>query len=270
MVSSAFPQITRYTHPLSDSDGRVFARAKDDLLVNGELTDYDLFAESAQQKVPLGSRVMDLATGQIWRYCKNGAVALLPGAVLQAPVPAADHTGLAIQTAAVVGDATLKLTNGGTTAIAIGDYRGGVVLITAGAAGLGDMYRIRDTDAAATGATVTLTLYDKIRRALVIGTHTAMLAANPYKNLIAHVATPTARVVSAAQIPVTANYYFWGLTRGLGAGLTSGTVVIGDSVAALGATGAVAAVAAFTNDVVGNVVRVGATGAQSLIWYELE
>jgi hypothetical protein len=271
MVLTAFPAAVRYTHDVIDSDGRYFCRAKDDLLVNGEIADPDLWAESLNQKYPLGSMVEDLALGQRWRYCKNGAAgALLPGTVLQMPVPAADHSGLALSLPAAVGDTILTLVNGGTTPIAVGDYRGGLLVVITGALGLGDVYRIKDTAVAATGATFVATLYDRIRRPLAVGTHTVALNANPYRNLIAHVATPTARVVAASMVAIPAGDYFWGLVKGEGPALTSGTVVIGDLVAALGATGAVAAVAAFTNDIVGKVARVGAAGAMSTVIYSLE
>lgn len=226
--------MAKFQMSLWNRDGFLFRRAKDDLLtqpqdLSSNDLDGDILKSGASQRWPLGTRIHDVVGDRYFVYTKNGAAALAPGVLVQSPVPEATHEDLAVQTAAVVGDTTLKVTNS-AVAIVANDYAGGFLLVNQGAAGFGDIHRIKSHDADAGSGTVTFTLHDPIRRALATATHKVTLLAPLQKNVIIHPSPPTALVVGVPLVAIAANEFFFAQTWGLGPGLVDTTVVIGNVV----------------------------------------
>lgn len=226
----------------------------------------NIYEDSETQKLPLGTR---LVLGErIFHYARAGAPALTPGTLAQCPVPAADHTALAIATVAA-GQTEVTLTNGASTALTANMYRDGFLWCDGGT-NVGHGYRIKSHPAALVNATCVFTLYDELVEALTNATETAALHRNPYDGLIIHPSPPTAHVVGVPPVDVTAAYYFWLQTWGPAPVVTEGTLVIGNHAAiGDGTDGGVQPADTDVELIVGDVMRVEAEGEYSLIYLRL-
>lgn len=266
--------MARFQMSLWNRDGFLFLRAKDDLLGQPQdLTsadiDGDLLKADSVQRWPLGSRIHDISGDRSFIYAGAGAGALVTGQLVQSPVPSVNHEDMAVQAPVNVGDTTIKFTNV-TDAIAANDYAGGLVVINQGAAGLGDVYRIKSNDAGLDTQTVTLTLHDKVRRALATATHKVALIKPPTKGVIVHPSPPTALVIGVPLVEVPANSFFWAQTWGLGPALADTTLVINDAITASpNINGAVSPVAAFTNSPIGIVAKVGDNTDYAFVYWRI-
>lgn len=182
-----------------------------------------LFEQSSVQRHRLGALRM-LDDGRIFVYCKAGGSDLAAGKLVQAPAPVTNHTNCAVAANAAIGDRVVTLTLGNTAATA-NQYKDGFLLVN-DATGEGHAYKIKSHPAAAGTANLTVTLYDKIRVALVSGTSEVTLVSNPYNGVIIHPSPPTARVVGVTPMAITAGNYFWCQCRGLAAVLIDGSVSV--------------------------------------------
>lgn len=102
------------------------------------------------------------ADGRTFALVQNGGSALAAGVLVQGPATiGANHTGLAVATAAATGATQVSVTLGGT-AVTANQYQGGFAIVSAGT-GAGLTLRIASHPAqTATGGNVTLTLEDPI------------------------------------------------------------------------------------------------------------
>lgn len=151
----------------------------------------------------LGTKAFTL-DGRGFRYCKAGAVALVPGLAYQGPASIANHTGIAVLGTPVVGEYTITVTLG-ATAVTEDQYAGGYMVVVSGT-GAGDNYTIQSHPAADASATLTLTLADPL---LAVLNGNVDLVANPYNGLILAPATITGKIAGIADYPVTAGQYGW-------------------------------------------------------------
>lgn len=144
-------------------------------------------------------------------YAKNGAVALVQGQLTIQPVMAANHQNIAVALAAAVSDNEVKVTLGATLAT-VNQYEDGYLLIT-DEDSQGTSYRIRSNPAAASGASMILTLYDKLHTALTTSSKVHLLT-NPYNSLVISAGSQAAIAAGVPNIAVTANYYYWSQVGG--------------------------------------------------------
>lgn len=87
--------------------------------------------------------------------------------------------------------------------------------------GVGLQYKIKGHDAVGAGSDVTINLYDPIVTALAATTD-VILSSNQYRNVLL-AADDLAFIIGVPTIPVTANYYFWAQSGGIGMVLQNGS-----------------------------------------------
>src|SRR4051812_40365961 len=102
------------------------------------LTNQDARQVSATQLHKLGA-VAETADGRVFRYAAAGAVNLAAGKLNNPVAAVANHTNIAVATAAAVGDRSVNVTLG-ATATTSGQYDGGY-LVVIDVAGQGSAYR---------------------------------------------------------------------------------------------------------------------------------
>jgi len=159
-------------------------------------------------------------------YAKAGAVGLAQGKIMVQPTPAANHQNIAVASAVAVGDKTITVTLGATLA-SLNQYEDGFITIS-DATGEGTTYGIRSHPAADASASLTLTLYDSVHEALTTSSEVC-LTPNPYNGVIINpAANPTVAIPAGTPLNgVTALYYCWLQTWGVGAALADEAVVVG-------------------------------------------
>jgi len=168
--------------------------------------------------------------GDIYRYCKAAAGAITKGKLVQQAAGPADHIkDLAVASAAAIGDKSITITNGPTTAITVDMFKDGIVFVN-DADGEGQCLRIVSNTAAATGDSCVLTLQDALTTALTTSSQVG-LRKNLCKDVIVNPTTPSGKPLGITTLDITASYYFWALVKGSAAVLTHGTVIVGKMVA---------------------------------------
>jgi len=225
----------------------------------------DIYAQSSTQEYEIGTGFED-RDGSIYRYCLNGAVALVAGKLLQSPLPTANHTNIATGTAADASQNVVTISTTLSTAIVANEYDNGTIGFN-DATGEGSCYRIVSHTAGTTG---TVTLYYDLWEALATTTEFT-LTRNPYRGTLVMPIVPTATCIGVAPRDVTAAYYFWAKTRGPYNVLTQGTIVIGQPVQTSGTTaGACQAATADTDIMVGHTMSVNADTEYSTVMLTIE
>lgn len=225
--------------------------------------------ESSTQKYPLGA-LLKLNDGRVFRYVKNGGVAIAAGKLTQAAAPVANHLNMACAVAALAAK-EVTVTDGGT-AITANQYAGGFLHINAGT-GLGQTYRVKSHPANAGSTTCVITLYDEIRVALD-ATSKATLTKNKYDSIIVCPTTMTAPVVGWTVKGLTASYYGWVCVKGMTAALfhtgSGGAAAVGGNVCPATTNTPVAGAveeqdASALLPIVGTVAQVNATTEYGLV-----
>ena len=236
----------------------------------------DRLDESSTQRQPLGTRLI-LPDGRVFRYCKNGGVALSIGRLVQEAVVTTGHDkDLAVAAAAAVGATAVTITNA-TTAIVANDYKEGYIFFNT-AAGVGQICTIKSHPAEATGTgscVITLEDEDALKVALTTASK-AGLRKNIFDDVVVAPTTATGVPIGVCPNAVTINYFFWLQTWGPAAVLTNGTVLRGKTVIPGATTDGSVDVyplnsvdASGQQPVVGTVMTVGATGEHSLVFLTL-
>lgn len=177
-----------------------------------------IYEESSTAKCRLGTRLQ--VGDRVFRYASNGAVALLPGLLVQGATTGGATTTLqttrAVAVAAKAGDRKIY-TTALTTAQAAGVFDDGWVSIFDASLTTGTyLYRIKTNSALATSGTASyLELYDPLHVALTTSDQLEFIA-NPYKGVVvaASATTLTGPLLGVPPIAVTASYYFWLQTWG--------------------------------------------------------
>lgn len=173
--------------------------------------------------------------GREFTYVLNGATAMVPGKLYQAPAEVTADQDLAVA-AAAVGATTVTTTS--TVTVTANQYAGGWLAVTV-TPGLGYQYRIK-SHPAATAAAVTLTLDDPIVVALTTSSRIDLL--NPHSGVIVNPTTATSAPLGLAVHAVAAAEYGWIQNWGPGVCLADGTVTVGTALdASNGTAGAVEA-----------------------------
>lgn len=227
--------------------------------------DQGIYETSSTQKAPMGFK-LEMNDGRIFRYCKAGASNLTAGYINQGPALNQYDEDCVVYVAAAVGDDHIHLTNHASGAAKTQDcLADGFITVSAGSNQLGRTYKIKGNSAAAAAGELIVYLYDPLITAIST-TSTVTFAYCPYVGVVVEAATN--RPMVANIIPVTANYYFWGQSRGICGVISSGTITAGDDLQV--ASGAVAVIAETTESRVGMALVAGDSGDSCLVWLELE
>ena len=225
-----------------------------------------ILEESSTRKHKLGAR---LVLGErVFRYCENGALALVAGELVQTAAPVAHHLNCSVPVTAV-GSYQITVTPGATLG-AKNAYQNGFLHVN-NADGQGQTLRIKSHPAIVASTAFVVTLYDQLVVALTASSKVT-LTKNTYKDVVVTPTTLTGKVVGVPLIAVTADYFAWLQTKGPCAVLGVGTVVIGNDVSA-SATTTGAATPLATDSIlspIGQVLQVNATTDYSLIDLDLE
>ena len=202
--------------------------------VNLDYGDEKKEGSTAIGNLSLGTRGVT-PDGRVFYYAKNSSAAITSGGMLVdgiAAVPAHDM-GLTVTAATAVGSATISL-EVPTTDLTKNQYQDGYIVFNDGP-GEGEIYRIASHPAhdASDDNTCVFTLTDPS------GTRTALTTASeaglvypPYTDvkLIDGDGTMTTGVLGVTTIPVTASYYCWIQTSGLGSvGVGAQVGIVGDA-----------------------------------------
>ena len=203
-----------------------------DLISGGLLaegTAQGLLEENVAQQYVLGSKKRD-RYGRVFRYTKNGAVALVKGFMTQGPAVVANYTeevqtghGIAVGLSA----GNILITTGATPAANL--FKDGWLVVNKGA-GIGQVRRILTSGSHAT--IIAVTFEGALEEAIAV-TSECSLIQSPYKDVIVMpVTTPTNIPTGVPLIAVTAAYYFWSQVAGPAPVIvdTSETIVIGQPV----------------------------------------
>lgn len=182
-----------------------------------------LYTSSATQSHALGEKMAG-PSGAVYRYAKAGASDLVAGNWLQSPAQVANHQNLSCA-AAAIGAETVTVTLGATAATA-NQYAGGKMVVTI-TPGLGQEVNIIGHPAAASGATLVLTLGEPLRVALTSSTRIDLVP-NQFNGVIqSPVTTLTGVPVGVAPYIISATEYGWILVEGLAGALIAGTPAVG-------------------------------------------
>ena len=192
----------------------------------------DPYTTYSNQRFPLG-QVMEVSDGRIYRFALAGAAALAPSNLDSAKAMTANFDTLAVQTATVVGDTTIKFTNGATTLVE-NELAGGTILQEDVALSLGSIYPIKSSTAGGSAATITATLADGVAVQESVSTSGKVtVRVNPWQSVIIHGSPPVQLLVGIPQVIIGLTQYGWLQTHGVTNCLIEGSVlVIGQGVRA--------------------------------------
>lgn len=195
-----------------------------------------LYATDSNQNQVLGEKAFS-NDGRTFRYVKAGAVALVPGNVIQSPAITAAHVNWTPAALSTIGDTTFV-----TTALTFvaNEYANGYLVIEKGTLGVGQTLLIK-SNPAATAAVATFTLTDAVA-VTSTGTVTHSLVRNPYNGVIQMpVTTGTGTAMGAAVAAIPISNFGWICSRGITGVLADGAQTVGVTAAAVPAAAAGAA-----------------------------
>jgi hypothetical protein len=197
------------------------------LLAGG--TAQGILEESATQNYVLGTLKRD-RYGRKFRYCKNGAVALVAGYMTQGPAVVTNYTE-EVQTgyANAIGSTSgnILITTGATPAADL--FKDGWMVVNKGA-GIGQIRRILTSGSHAT--IIPLTWEGGLEVATTATSEITLIQSVYKASIVMPVTTPTNIPTGVPLIGVTIAYYYWSQTAGPAPVIvdTGETVVIGQPV----------------------------------------
>lgn len=183
-----------------------------------------VFAQSLTKKEELGA-LRILRDGRKFRYAKAGASALGAGKLAVAAAVNAVVMNEACATAHAIGDVIFTETITAGTAWDENYFAGGYLQVN-DATGEGHQYKILSSSAVtAAGTSITLTLDEPLRVALVASTSEFTLVHSPWMATVE--STTLGLPVGVAPIAVTAAYYYWAQTGGPALALSGNSDAVG-------------------------------------------
>ena len=191
---------------------------------------FGIFGEDTVAQIDFGAKA-STSDGRVFRFVKAGSSALVAGTVLDGPATVANHTNIAVASAAAVGANQITVTLGATAATA-NQYTNGYVVVN-DVDGQGYTYGIKSHPAANASAALTITLNDDetVQEALTTSSQVTLIA-NQYNGVVIHPTTEAGVPVGVAIKDITAGSYGWIQTRGPVSALCNVVTAIGASVAA--------------------------------------
>jgi len=227
-----------------------------------------LYTSSATRIHSLGERLVT-ANGNVYRYCKAGAVALVAGNWIQSPAQIADHQNITVAAAAI--NATSITVTVAGTAVTENQYAGGQAVVTI-APGLGQQINISGHPAADASTAVVLQLDEPLRVALTTDTRIDLVP-NLYNGVIQNpVTTLTGVCVGVATYIIAASEFGWLQRSGLTGALIAGTPGVGLAIVVPGTAAGAAVIdgAASATNVVGTMASTGGNGECNGVMVALE
>ena len=233
--------------------------------LTNKLATIDLYQGSTVQPGPylVGQLAWDV-NGKAFRYCLNGATALVAGNLVQSPVSAGTtYQNMVVAVAGKVGDTLLNVTNG-TSTITGQQFQGGSISIyTAGTDLVGDEYTIVDVQGTLTTGGALKVYLDRPLRYAVTTSATVNMMPSPFSGVIVCPTTLTGVPVGIAVYAIPANQYGWVQTHGVAPYIPDGTSIVvgamvGNSQNAAGSLGLATAGAGIA--VVGMALSTAASG----------
>jgi hypothetical protein len=238
---------------------------------------YDKTATTTQ-KHRLGTK-MTFPDGRVFYY-SYAAGAITAGKLTMGSATATDHIkDLVVAEAAAAGANQIKLTNGATTAITgsgkytgnfgtRGDYVDGYVFIN-DADGEGQVFQIADHSDAATGATLTIDLYDNdsVQTALTTSSEAGLHKPVGHSVVVLDADAVGSPALGVPTHDIASGEYFWNQTAGPAAVLSVASLAVGKEAYSSTTDGAVGPSAADNSGKfrVGRVLAAGADTEYSLI-----
>lgn len=228
----------------------------------------DLFVSQAGKVHELGTIGLT-SDGRIFRYCLAGGTSLVAGRLQQAPAEVTNHQNLTPTAAAAIGATEITVTLGATLATA-NQYAEGLLMVTT-STGVGYAYRIKSHPAAASAATLLVTLEDALQVATTT-TSRIDLVLNPFSGVLIGPVTETSCIVGVANDVIVNAEYGWIQTGGPACVLADGTVTVGTQLVAATAsvTGAVKPVSTDVVQHVGRAITGIADTEYGAVWLNLE
>ena len=249
------------------------------------ITDNVIYGSYGDEKVISATKVLSLGTkmvlpdGRIYRYSKAGGTTLAAGKLVQQEDTVDDHDTDRICSAAAVGDTSITLTLGGSTAVTEDQYAEGYLTITDDT-GEGHVYKVKSNNSAATVETCEFTLEpgDAVRVAVDAATTTAGLRTNEFSGLLLwEASTIVGPIAGIPPTTVTASNYFWVHRRGAVAAWVDGSHVLGTGVVAsstvdgtLNVYTASSALTWYDSDIIGYTMSVSGSTEYGLVYLTLE
>jgi len=231
-----------------------------------------IYKQSISKEAEIGFK-MAFNDGRVFAYCRDGGAGLTMGELVQAPaVDTTNDIGIAVIAAAKATDKQLSVTilsAHGT--FAANAYAGGWLLIDYHTE-QGLARKIKSHGAFTTGAdaTVVFKFRDELGVAVAVATHTVKLLANPYNLVVVNatitgLGSNTGRTLGVNLIDITANYYFWLLTRGIGPGKNDDGAAIEEGTDLTAEGTDVQIMTAFGDPLVGTAASYCADNSKSLL-----
>ena len=181
-----------------------------------------LFVTSSTKREEIGT-LRITQDGRMFRYARNGAVALTQGLATTAIAPVANIIGEAAP-ATVKGSRSFLFTAGGAVTYAEDYFAGGYVTISGGP-DEGTMYEIESSSAVTAGTSIYISLRESTRLAWTTST-LLTLHQSPSMAVIVS-ATETDVAAGIPQIEVPISHYFWNQTHGPAMAILKGTEAVG-------------------------------------------
>lgn len=231
-----------------------------------------LYTPTVDQRYRIGQKLVD-NHGRMFRYCKNGAVALSAALMTQSEAINANVTN-EVQTGytTAIGDKSITVLVTTSNGISDGELADGY-LVTQDGTGEGYSYQIRWNEWVTSDTVMRIDLYDSIRIATA-ATSEFTLVKNPWRDVIVMPTTVTGVATGVPNMAVTESYYFWAQVKGTCPMVVDAgdTLVVGALAGVPGTHGTAGAVGipAITTDVWGRTIFIGAAGETALIDLNLE
>lgn len=188
---------------------------------------------SSEKLAAFGTMYED-EVGRVFRYCRNGAVALTMGQLCQMAATQLNTWSRTLREPQRRSDSYL----GGGAGVSIGvgtaptenQWADGLAAFGTAATGVSGI--IAGHEKITSNGTDFKLVSPVPRNATpATGATRCGVIVSPYNGVVVTETDMTRPPVCVAQWPVPINYYFWGLVRGIGAASTQGVIVAGDAVA---------------------------------------
>jgi hypothetical protein len=187
------------------------------------------FSVSTLQTSPLGTALY-FADGRKFRYGQAANTAIATGKLTQATINDANWDELVVPTARAAGVRTVTVTTG-STAVALNYFQDGWVNAEDDA-GEGYLYAVESNLAAATTATLTISLAEQLQVAWTTAT-TVGLYASPYRAVIIHPSPASNVLTGVTPRAIPASNYGWFQVAGIASvlfGTATTAATLGESV----------------------------------------
>lgn len=184
------------------------------------LVNQDARTVSATQLHKLGT-IAETADGRVYRYAVAGATNLAAGLVNNTVAKVANHTNIAVATAAVLGARVVNVTLG-ATATTVGQYDGGYLVVN-DSTGVGCAYRIAGTPVIALSTAGNINLEEGIAIALTTSSKVSLVP-SPWAGTIVTNNSAALFCNGTNNVAVTALNYYWSQTAGMASVLSDGII----------------------------------------------